>query len=48
MQKQIDVIQSNWGDVCEAAELNPTEREFFWQRQFLNPFAFEDLEGALS
>jgi serine/threonine-protein kinase HipA len=48
MQKQIDVIQSNWAGVCDAAELNPTEREFFWQRQFLNPFAFENLEGVLS
>jgi len=47
MQGQVDVIQTEWGGVCELAELNPTERDFFWQRQFLNPFAFEGLEGVL-
>ncbi len=47
MKEQIEVIQNNWKDVCTLAELNQTERDFFWQRQFLNPFAFEGLEGVL-
>lgn len=48
MQMQIGIIQTNWRDVCELAELNQTESDFFWQRQFLNPFAFEGLESQLT
>lgn len=48
MQRQIGIIQTNWRDVCELAELTQTESNFFWQRQFLNPFAFEGLEGELA
>lgn len=47
MKTQIQTIKGNWRDVCEIAQLNQTEREFFWHRQFLNPFAFEGLEGVL-
>ena len=47
MKTQIDVIQNSWEGVCELAQLNQTEKDFFWQRQFLNPFAFEGLEGEL-
>ena len=45
MRAQIEVIRNSWDGVCELAALNRTERDFFWKRQFLNPFAFEGLEG---
>jgi serine/threonine-protein kinase HipA len=39
-----DLIQSianNWDAVCDSAELNEADRNLFWKRQFLNPYAFE-------
>jgi len=39
-QKQI--IEDNWTSVCDEAELNQTDRNFYWKRQFLNPYAFEE------
>jgi len=47
MREQIEGIKANWEMVCDMGELNQTEREFFWQRQFLNPFVFEGMEGEL-
>lgn len=41
MERQRQVIESRWSEVCEEAQLSETEKKFFWQRQFLNPFAFE-------
>jgi len=40
---QISVIGENWSRVCAAAELSETDRNLFQGRQFLNPFAFDDL-----
>jgi serine/threonine-protein kinase HipA len=34
------VIEDNWRSVCDEAQLGEAERNFFWHRQFLNPFAF--------
>lgn len=31
--------------MCEAAQLTATDRALLWGRQFLNPYAFDDLEG---
>ncbi len=39
-QKQ--VIEENWAIICDEAELNQTDRKFFWHRQFLNPYVFEN------
>ncbi len=39
--RQIDVIESDWDEVCDAAELPAAERAALWQRQFLNLFALE-------
>ena len=36
---QIDLIRSNWLDVCDVAALSQTDRARFWQSQFLNPYA---------
>ncbi len=39
---QIDVIHSNWNDVCNSAALTEVDRARFWGRQFLNPYATYD------
>jgi serine/threonine-protein kinase HipA len=36
-------ITENWDAVCEEAALAPTDKALPWGRQFLNPYAFEDL-----
>jgi serine/threonine-protein kinase HipA len=38
---QIDVIETQWADVCAQAALTEVDRAGFWQRQFLNPYATE-------
>jgi len=45
---QILVINQHWADVCEEGEVSTVDQNLFWGRQFLNPFAFEDLTGAWS
>lgn len=40
--KQLDAIEANWEQVCDEAELSAVDKNLFWKRQFLNPFAFED------
>ena len=47
IQHQIDVIKNNWDDVCDLAHLNPAEKNLFWGKQFLNPYAFLDLPERL-
>jgi len=42
---QLTMISDCWNDVCQMADLNETDRRLLWGRQFLNPFAFEDLSG---
>lgn len=41
VDRQIETIEESWDDVCDRAELPAAERERFWGRQFLNPFALE-------
>jgi serine/threonine-protein kinase HipA len=43
---QIAVIESEWDDVCEAGRLTEVDRDYFWRRQFLNPYALEGYRGA--
>ena len=38
---QVAAIRKGWEDVCEAAKLGPVERNFLWERQFLNDYAFD-------
>ncbi|NRG17233.1 type II toxin-antitoxin system HipA family toxin [Rhizobiales bacterium] len=45
VEAQLRCIGENWNAVCEEAALSQTDRNFFWGRQFLNPFAFTNLEG---
>jgi len=44
MAYQKKVIEENWAPVCDEAELNQTDRNLFWNRQFLNPYAFEGMK----
>jgi serine/threonine-protein kinase HipA len=46
IDQQVDVIEREWGDVCERALMTEVERSFFWRRQFLNPYAFEGYSAA--
>jgi serine/threonine-protein kinase HipA len=41
--EQISCIGENWKDICEEAEVSETDRNLLWARQFLNPYAFDDL-----
>jgi serine/threonine-protein kinase HipA len=38
---QIEVIESHWNEVCDAARMTEVERAYFWHRQFLNPHAVQ-------
>lgn len=38
-------IIENWESISEEAALAPADRALLWGRQFLNPYAFEDLGG---
>ncbi|HXN38558.1 MAG TPA: HipA domain-containing protein [Solirubrobacteraceae bacterium] len=44
---QIDVIESQWSDVCDLARMSEVERGYFWRRQFLNPYALESYAHTL-
>jgi serine/threonine-protein kinase HipA len=48
IESQITCIRKNWSSVCDEAELNKIDRIFLWNRQFLNPYAFESLERDVS
>jgi serine/threonine-protein kinase HipA len=39
--RQIKLIRAKWESVCDEAKLTVVDRNFFWRRQFFNPFAFE-------
>ena len=45
IEHQIAVIEGNWANVCDEANLNQTDRTLFWKRQFLNDFAFQGYRG---
>lgn len=46
VEGQVEAIVGRWQEVCEEAQLTETDRRLFQGRQFLNPYAFEGLEGA--
>ena len=45
---QIDVIDTQWIEVCDLARLTEVERSYFWRRQFLNPYALEGYRPPFS
>lgn len=46
IEAQMRCIAENWAAVCDEADLSGMERNFFWGRQFLNPYAFTALADA--
>ncbi|ADV14739.1 HipA-like protein [Mesorhizobium australicum WSM2073] len=46
VEGQLRCIAENWPSVSEEAALSRTDRNLFWGRQFLNPYAFTALEGS--
>lgn len=46
-EAQMRCIAQNWAAVCDEASLGVAERNFFWGRQFLNPYAFTALEDRV-
>lgn len=46
VERQLRCIAENWPRVSEEAALSGTDRNLFWGRLFLNPYAFTALEGS--
>ena len=38
----IGIMQDNWNEICDKAQLSTVEKNYFWKRQFLNPDVFHD------
>lgn len=45
IENQLRTIATHWNEVCEEAKLSEVDRKLLWGRQFLNPYAFAELEG---
>ncbi len=41
IDRQVEVIEAEWSVVADEATMTETDRQYYWHRQFLNPFAFE-------
>jgi len=48
IEHQVTTVRDGWPKACELAELTETDQPLLWGRQFLNEFAFEELDGAAS
>lgn len=44
IEHQIEGIHRHWNTVCDEAQLSVKDREIFWRRQFLNPYALRFLD----
>ena len=44
VEHQIEVIERDWSEVCDLAELSEADRQLLWRRQFLHPYALEGWE----
>lgn len=42
IDSQVAVIESEFCEVADLARLTEVDRDYFWRRQFLNPYAFYD------
>ena len=45
---QVKLIRQAWEPTCNEANLSEVERNYFWRRQFLNPFAFYGAPAEVS
>lgn len=41
IDRQVEVVRRDWDEVCDDAQLAQVDRDYFWERQFLNDYAFE-------
>lgn len=41
IKNQLDIIRNSWDNVCDEGNLTEIDRNYLWQRQFLNPYALE-------
>jgi len=41
IERQQEIIQQEWSNVCDMARLTTVDRNLFWGRQFFNPYIFE-------
>ena len=48
IENQLKTIEAHWNPTCAEAQFTEIDKKFMMGRQFLNPFAFEDLEGERS
>lgn len=48
IERQIEVVVSQWRAVCVEAEMSDVDRNLLRRRQLLNPYAFEGLENEPS
>jgi serine/threonine-protein kinase HipA len=48
VEHQISAISKNWNTVCEESDLSETDHTLLWGRQYLNPFAFDDLDRTFA
>ena len=46
IEGQVRTVGENWEDACKLANLSDVDRKLLWGHQFLNSYAFEELEGA--
>jgi len=42
-----EMIEREWDSVCDEAGLTIVDRNYYWRRQFLNPFAFYGALGGV-
>ena len=47
VEHQVASITRHFDAVCDEAALAPADRLLLWRRQFLNPFAFQDLPAEI-
>lgn len=40
VKRQVSVIKKRWPSLCKEANLSEVDKNLFWRRQFLNPYAF--------
>jgi serine/threonine-protein kinase HipA len=48
VKHQVEVIRDRWSDICDEAKITEADRQLFWRRQFLNPFAFYGAPAELA
>ena len=42
IDQQVSLAREHWDDACDASQVTSTERKSMFERQILNPYAFED------